>query len=264
MSKQRKLMVAINAEYLGPRKTAPACAFLAEGYFDAVSRAGGIPVILPPLCDHVRPLNEDSMEPDVHRFLDHFDCLMFVGGPDLDPRRDGFMLHSSVRLMEPRREVFDRLLMRLAWERRIPVLGIGAGMQLLNVTLGGTLFLDIAEDLPHALRHYDPYDPAHRHTLQVVPKTIVGRIYGDSEIRVCSMHHMAVDDLGEGLVVSARCPDGVVEAIEYTGDDWFALGTQFHPEAADAAAVDIRIFEEFLAGARQWLAQKAHAVGAAA
>ena len=204
------------------------------------------------------------MEADIHRLMDHFDALLFIGGPDLDPRRDGFMLHSTVRLMEPRREIFDRFLMRTAWERRIPVFGIGSGMQLLNVTLGGTLFLDISEDLPDALRHSDPQDAGHRHSLQVDSNSIMERVYGDSEIRVSSMHHMAVDDLGEGLRVTARCPDGVIEAVEYSRADWFAMGTQFHPEADTASAVDIRVFEEFLAGAEAFRQGIKRVVGAAA
>jgi putative glutamine amidotransferase len=121
-------------------------------------------------------------------------------------------------------------------------------MQLLNVTLGGTLFLHLPEDLPRALPHRDPIDPAHRHALEVVPGTLMERVYGDGEIRVTSRHHMAIDDVASDFIVSARCPDGVVEAIESTRDDWFAVGTQFHPELGAASALDLRIFEEFLAG----------------
>jgi putative glutamine amidotransferase len=121
-------------------------------------------------------------------------------------------------------------------------------MQLLNVSQGGNLFLHIPEDLPKALPHWDAIDKAHRHTLVVTPDTIMERVYGDGEIRVNSMHHMAVDAVAEGFRVTARCPDGVVEAIESEREDWFALGTQFHPEADSASALDLRIFEEFLAG----------------
>jgi putative glutamine amidotransferase len=74
------------------------------------------------------------------------------------------------------------------------------------------------------------------------------RVYGDGEIRVNSMHHMAVDDVASGFRVTARCPDGVVEAIESERPDWFAFGTQFHPEADSASALDGRIFEEFIDG----------------
>jgi len=151
-------------------------------------------------------------------------------------------------LLDRRREDFDRSLMSMIVQRRLPVLGIGVGMQLLNVTLGGNLFLHLPEDMPRSLPHCDPSDPSHRHALEVEPDSLMGRVYGEGEIRVNSMHHMAVDEVGEGLVVTARCPDGVVEAVESTSDDWFAVGTQFHPEGQSASALDLRIFEEFIAG----------------
>ena len=130
-------------------------------------------------------------------------------------------------------------------KRRMPVFGIGVGMQLLNVSQGGTLLLHIPEDLPKALPHKDPLDPAHRHGLEVVPGSLMERVYGDGEIRVNSLHHMAIDDVAPGFRVTARCPDGVVEAIEST-TDWLAFGTQFHPESESASALDLRIFEEFI------------------
>jgi putative glutamine amidotransferase len=119
-------------------------------------------------------------------------------------------------------------------------------MQLLNVTMGGTLFLHIPEDLPRAIPHKDLQDASHRHGLVVEPDSLMERVYGDGEVRVNSMHHMAVDDVAKGFAVTARCPDGVVEAIESRADDWFAIGTQFHPEAESASALDMRIFQEFL------------------
>ncbi len=220
------------------RKDAPAFSFLCSGYYDALVKSGAVPLVIPPLAD----------EADIGEVLDVLDGVVMVGGADLDPRIDGFMLHPAVRLLDRRRELFDRELMRLIAERRMPVLGIGVGMQLLNVSQGGNLFLHIAEDLPRALPHADPTDPTHRHALEVVPKTLMERVYGEGEIRVNSMHHMAVDEVAPGFAVTARCPDGVVEAIESTMDDWFALGTQFHPQSDSASALDLRIFEEFVMG----------------
>jgi putative glutamine amidotransferase len=133
--------------------------------------------------------------------------------------------------------------------RRMPVYGIGTGMQLLNVSQGGNLFLHIPEDSPKAIPHQDAMDPAHRHALEVAPGSLMERVYGDGEIRVNSMHHMAVDDVAPGFAVTARCPDGIVEAIESVMDDWFAFGTQFHPESPSASALDLRVFEEFVVGA---------------
>ena len=187
-------------------------------------------------------------EDDIRRVMDLLDGMLFIGGADLDCRRDGYMLHPSMRLLDPRREDFDRRLMGLVVERRMPVMGVGCGMQLLNVSMGGTLFLHIAEDLPQAIPHLDAMDPNHRHALEIEMGTIMERVYGEGEIRVNSMHHMAIDDVAPGFAITARCPDGVVEAIESTMDDWFAFGTQFHPESESASALDLRIFEEFVAG----------------
>jgi putative glutamine amidotransferase len=235
-----KPLIGINTDYRSARKDSPAFAYVVGGYFDSVSKAGGIPVIVPPM----------ECEDDVSRFLDRLDGFVLVGGADLDPYRDGFMRHPNVRSMESRREDFDRMLIRLIADRRLPVFGIGVGMQLLNLSQGGNLFLHIPEDLPTAIPHKDPQDPAHRHSLEVARGTIMERVFGDGEIRVNSMHHMAIDMVAPGFVVSARCPDGVIEAIESEMPDWFAMGTQFHPEADSASAIDLRIFEEFIDGVR--------------
>ena len=233
-----KPLIGLNADYRSGRQESPAFSYVAAGYYDSIVKAGGIPLILPPQED----------EADLTRVLDLLDGLVMVGGADLDPRRDGFMLHPSLRLMEARREQFDRTLMRLSAERRLPVFGIGAGMQLLNLSQGGNLFLHIPEDMPKAIPHKDPLAEVHRHALVIEADSIMERVFGDGEIRVNSMHHMAVDEVARGFRVTARCPDGVVEAIESIRDDWFAFGTQFHPEDGTASALDLRIFEEFLMG----------------
>jgi putative glutamine amidotransferase len=234
---RRKPLIGLNADYRAAKKDAPAFSFVCAGYYDSVQEAGGLPIVLPPTED----------DADLARMLDLVDGLVLVGGADLDPRRDGYMLHPAVRTLEARREDFDRRLMRMVVKRQLPVFGIGVGMQLLNVSQGGTLLLHIPEDLPKALPHKDSLDPAHRHGLEVVPGSLMERVYGDGEIRVNSLHHMAVDDVAPGFRVTARCPDGVIEAIE-SMTDWFAFGTQFHPEAHSASALDLRIFEEFIAG----------------
>lgn len=236
-----KPLIGLNTDYRSTRNETPAYAYLAAGYYDCILRAGGIPVIVPPL----------DCEEDVTPILDSLEGFVLVGGHDLDPRRDGFMLHPTVRPLDVRRELADRRLMGFIAERRLPVLGIGVGMQLLNTQQGGNLFLHIPEDFPDALPHKDPQDPSHRHGLRVESGSLMERVYGDGEIRVNSMHHMAVDDVAPGFTATAHCPDGVVEAIESKMDDWFAVGTQFHPEAESASALDQRIFEEFLEGTRR-------------
>jgi putative glutamine amidotransferase len=234
----KKPLIGLNADFRSARKDSPAFSFLCSGYYDSLSQMGGVPVVIPPL----------RSEDDIQQVLDALDGVVMIGGFDLDPRRDGYMLHPSVRPLEERREDFDRKLMDLVTERRMPFFGIGVGMQLLNVTQGGTLFLHLPEDVPRALPHLDVMDRSHRHALVVEPGSLMERVYGDGEIRVNSMHHMAIDDVAPGFRVTARCPDGVVEAIESVMEEWFAFGTQFHPECQSASALDIRIFEEFIVG----------------
>lgn len=235
--KRSKPLIGLNADYRTASKDAPAFSYVSAGYFDAIVKSGGIPIILPPVAD----------ETDLGRLLDMLDGILMVGGADLDPRRDGFMLHPSVRPLDTRREDFDRMLIRMVAKRRLPMFGIGVGMQLMNVNQGGNLLLHIPEDLPKALPHKDPLDAAHRHGLEVMTGSLMERVYGDGEIRVNSLHHMAIDEVAPGFRVTARCPDGVIEAIEST-TNWFAFGTQFHPEASSASALDLRIFEEFVCG----------------
>ena len=231
-----KPIIGLNADFANGSGEKPSFTYVASGYYDAVTKVGGIPLVIPPL---------DSDE-DVELILQRVDGVVLVGGADLDPRRDGWMLHPTVRPLAVRRELFDRRLVRLIAEHRVPVFGIGTGMQLLNVAMGGNLMLHIPEDRPGALPHHDPLDPAHRHTLEITPGSLMERVYGDGELRVNSMHHMAVDEVAQGFEVTARCPDGIVEAIESRMLDWFAIGTQFHPEAETASALDLRIFEEFV------------------
>ena len=233
----RKPFIGLNMDFVGAANGRPAYSLLCAGYYDAIQAAGGIPVVVPPL---------ENLD-DINSTIDRLDGFVLVGGRDLDPRNDGFMLHPSVRPMDARREKFDRALCRAICDERLPLFAIGAGMQMLNVALGGNLFLHIPEDLPKAIPHKDPQDVNHRHGLNVEPDTIMDRVYGDGEVRVNSMHHMAIDEIAPGFVVAARCPDGVIEAIESRIDGWFAIGTQFHPEAESASALDIRIFEEFIA-----------------
>jgi len=235
-----KPIIGMNADYRARRQESPAFTYIQAGYYDAVAKADGIPMILPPVE------NED----DLGRLLDLVDGMILVGGADVDCRRDGFMLHPSMRLIDSRREDFDRRLVQMIADRKIPVYGVGAGMQLLNVNQGGNLSLHIPEDMPTALPHADSLDPNHRHALDVVEGTLMERIYGEGEIRVNSFHHMAIDEVAPGFRVSARCPDGVIEAIESSQPDWFAIGTQFHPEADSASALDQRIVEEFVDGVR--------------
>lgn len=125
-----KPLIGINMDYRSSRREHEALSFIAAGYFDGVTNAGGIPVILPPLTD----------EDDIARLLDMLDGVVLVGGADVDSRRDGFMIHPASRQMDVRREDFDRMLVKAICQRQMPVLAIGSGMQLLNITEGERSF----------------------------------------------------------------------------------------------------------------------------
>jgi len=234
-------MIGMNMEYRGARKDAVALSWLTTGHYECVTAAGGLPVLCPPYA-------EDS---DLKQFLKMLDGLVLCGcSLDLDPVRMGIDKHPSTRVMPARREDFDRRLCAAAVEMRIPILAIGAGMQTLNVVCGGTLFQHIPENFARPLHHRDPVESTLRHVIDIVPGTRVDTIYGPGEIRVNSQHHMCVDQIAPMFRVSATCPDGVIEAYEAIDDDWFCLGVQWHPENESSSALDMQVFETFLAACR--------------
>jgi putative glutamine amidotransferase len=237
MAHHTRPLIGINADFVPAGKVTSAQARLHAGYWDTVLAAGGLPVILPPL----------GKEADINAFLDRVDGMILSGGLDLDPRRQGQPTHPAVQPMAERREENDRILVRRIIARQIPVLGIGVGMQQLNATLGGSLFLHLPEDQPRALPHNDPscHGP-HRHAVLLEPNTRLDEIYGGGEIRVNSNHHQAIRQLGAKLRVSALAPDGVIEAIESVDPNWFCVGVQWHPESETASALDMQLFEGFI------------------
>jgi putative glutamine amidotransferase len=233
MARHVRPLIGITTDFVAASKRGPAQAMLQAGYFDSVSAAGGLPLLVPPLGKNA----------DVDALLDRLAGLVFSGGADLDPRKQGLPPHSAVVPMAERREASDRALMRRAIERRKPILAIGVGMQLLNVLHGGTLYMHLPTDLPRALPHLDASEPLHRHAVILQNGTRLEEIFGGMEVLVNSAHHQAVRQVGAGLRVGAKSPDGVIEAIEAEDAHWFCLGLQWHPESASASALDLQIFE---------------------
>ena len=236
MAHPTRPFIGLNADYVPASKVNNPFIRLSAGYLDAVVTAGGLPVVIPPLG---KDINVDA-------WLDRLDGFILTGGLDMDPRRVGLPSHSSVQPLSERRDESDRLLIRRVLERRLPVLGIGLGMQQLNVLCGGSLHLHLPQDMPRAMPHRDPTGEAHRHTVLIEPNTRMEEIYGAGEIRVNSCHHQAVRQLGADLRAGARAPDGVIEAIESTDPHWFCVGVQWHPESETASALDMQLFESFI------------------
>lgn len=185
-------------------------------YVEAVIRAGGAPLILPPNPDR----------PALEAILNRLDGLILTGGWDLQPEWYGQPLHPATRLSDPRRLAGDRMLVELILARELPVLGICLGCQLLNVALGGTLIQDIPSQVSGALAH-SPRESFH--AVRVDPHSRLRGIVGCEDPEVNSSHHQALGQLAQGLRAVAWAPDGIVEAVE--GEDGrFLLGVQWHPE----------------------------------
>jgi putative glutamine amidotransferase len=192
---------------------------LRENYFGALVAAGGLPVALP-------------HEPELAvAYLDLLDGLIVTGGAfDLDPSLYGATeRHASVTTKD-RRTAFELAITRAALGRDVPLLGICGGQQLLNVALGGTLIQHIPDAVPDCLPHEQPNprtEPGH--TVTIGPGTLLHRLVGAAELPVNSAHHQAALGVGDAVVISARAPDGVIEAIEDPRRR-FCLGVQWHPE----------------------------------
>ena len=190
-------------------------------YLQAVQRAGGRPVLLP-------PDPEDAEDPG--EVLDLLDALIVTGGAgDLDPTLYGDERHAETGPVQEERDAYELALVRGALEREMPVLGICRGMQILNVAYGGT----IEQHLPDVLGHEE-----HRHTpgtfadheVRLVPDSLAARAAGVGRTPVKSHHHQGIKEVGEGLQVTGwAIEDDAVEALEDPSCP-FVLGVLWHPE----------------------------------
>ncbi|MGI8715180.1 MAG: gamma-glutamyl-gamma-aminobutyrate hydrolase family protein [Solirubrobacteraceae bacterium] len=216
--------------YVAPARWGPweqAAALVPLAYVDAVSRAGGRAVLLPPALDGIAET------------LRSVQAVILCGGPDLDPALYGQVRAPATAHLSPERDAPELELARAALERDLPLLGICRGMQVLNLVRGGTLHQHLPSVVGHD-RHATRPGHFDAHAVAIAPGTRTGSILGE-RATVSSGHHQGVDRVGAGLVVSARAPDGAIEAIEDPSRG-FALGVLWHPEQGE----DGRLFDALL------------------
>ncbi len=224
-------------------------AFVYTTYIDALRKAGAIPVVIPPQPENTAEIIEE------------LDGLLLAGGEDCDPAVYGEERHPKTETMDPRRQSNDLGLARAARERGIPTLGICLGLQVMNVASGGTLIQDLHSGGPNGVEHVSEPEDRARHDVRIEPGTRTAAILGGPrQMNVNSSHHQAIKEVGRGLRVTAKAPDGIVEGLEDAGLPFY-VGVQWHPEDMTGEKSASLIFEAFVEAAQKYAQEKDQAAG---
>lgn len=211
-----------------------------QAYYEKISRGGGLPLALPPLAGEL-----------VEPLLDGLDGLLLSGGGDLQPAYFGQPALPPGGELEPQRDVFELALIRAAWCRKLPILAICRGVQVLNVALGGTLWQD-ARYLPGPLLQHQQDEPPSQtsHSLRIVLPALT-RLLGTAQLSVNSHHHQMLRQVAPPLVAAAYAPDDVIEAVGPREEDRYCWGLQWHPERLEDC-YSARIFSSFVMAAQEF------------
>jgi len=211
-------------------------------YIEGITRAGGVAVMLPP-----QKISSDEAK-DI---VSSLDGLMLCGGRDIESSRYGQQPHEKAEEPDSLRDDLEDKLLSAAIEAELPFLGICRGAQMLNVNRGGT----IIQHLPDVVGHeryqvgnaiFTPAD------VQVEADSILGGLVGASVANAALYHHQAIDQLGQGLKVTAKTAEGIIEAVELSNYP-FGVAVQWHPEQT---LEDLRIFEGLIEAARKYRGSK--------
>lgn len=212
-------------------------------YVDAVVRAGGVPMMMPPVGADM-----------VDTWLDNIDGLVLIGGGDIDPELHGNSMHETIYSLNPIRDETELSLTRAALEKGVPTLAICRGLQLVNVACGGSLHVHLPEVVGEDVAHRSPTRTPVPHDVRISPDSILSQTMGATEVNTSSWHHQAVDELGQGLRAVGWAEDGTVEAVEWSdvSSKGYLQAVQWHPElTASQDSTQQRLFDDLVRAARK-------------
>lgn len=223
------------------------CWLMGRSYVEELRKVGAVPWLIP-----LVPHDPDTLQ----EIFDRLDGVFVTGGVDVDPASYGEEKTPLCGATDPDRDAVEIALLRHALQRHLPVLAVCRGIQILNVACGGTLYQDVAAQVPAALKHDyfpTPERPSRKylaHDVAVRPGSRLGEILRETVLPVNSMHHQAIKDLAPALTATAHAPDGVIEGVEGKNGQYL-VAVQWHPEElTDSHPGMARLFTSFADAAR--------------
>jgi putative glutamine amidotransferase len=243
-SAQSRPIIGVPTQTYNDDPNLPACWIMSHRYVNTLTAAGAVPYVIPLLTD----------EATLRAIYETLDGLFICGGVDIDPSQYNEQRHRLLGRVDPERDRVEMQFVRWAMEDKMPVFGVCRGAQVINVAAGGTLHQDIAYNINGALKHdFFPYDGRYArdlltHSVAVDTESKLGSLLGVRSVKINSMHHQAIDRVGQGLAASAWAPDGVIEAVE-SQNGHYVMGVQWHPE--ELATTDPRMRRLFTTFVRE-------------
>ena len=213
--------------------------YLARNYSEALQGLGALPV-------HISLIPQKKY---IKNLLNDLDGILLPGSDnDIDPLKFGEEPHQKLGRVVPLKDETDEMVLSEVESLKLPILGICYGMQALNVFRGGTLFQDVNSQIPASYKHSQGI-PLERnsHSVKIEKNSLLSKLAGKQKVTVNSHHHQSVKETGKNLKVTGRAKDGVIECIEDTRKERFALGVQWHPELSwDFDDLSFSIFKVFV------------------